>query len=352
MEFKIEKARRTAAKLRIGIVGPSGSGKTMTALKIARGIVGADGKICVIDTERRSAGLYADMPDVAGEFDAICLESFSPETYVAALEHIARSNYDAVIIDSLSHAWAGKDGALEMVDAVSKRNRAGNTFTSWREVTPLHNQMVDAILQSPMHVIATMRSKTEYVLEEDDRGKKVPRKIGMQPIQRDGLEYEFTVVGDMDAENSLTVSKSRCSALQGKVFRKPGADVARILTDWLNSAAPEASTQITPPLHRSAATAPPANYDREARKSAYAAITAAMKEHEIDKPTAADVARRAFEDDLQNLCIEDLQRVPDALRAYAESLRATLDGGPIDEPPPATDEPFAADPPTQDDLEF
>lgn len=229
--MRFQKAIKRKAKLRIGLVGPSGSGKTFTALRIARGL---GGKVAVIDTEHGSASLYADL----FEFDVLELDTFSPDTYVAAINAAAEAGYDVVIIDSLSHAWMGKDGALEQVDKHAARER-GNSFGAWRHVTPMHNRLVETLVGAPVHIIATMRAKTEYVIEEDSRGKKVPRKIGMAPVQRDGMEYEFTVVGDMDYENRLIVTKTRCSALAGAVIEKPGEDVAQTLMDWLEGAAPE-----------------------------------------------------------------------------------------------------------------
>src|SRR5262249_26069414 len=144
---------------------------------------------------------------------------------------------DALVIDSLSHAWMGKDGALEQVDRAAKRS-SGNSFAAWRDVTPMHNRLVDAMLSCRCHLIVTMRSKTEWVLEDDARGKKVPRKVGMAPIQRDGVEYEFDVVGDFDIHHTLTISKSRCSELDGAVIEKPGRDLARTLKRWLDEGDP------------------------------------------------------------------------------------------------------------------
>ena len=230
--FQIKKAVRHAAYLRIGLVGPSGSGKTYTSLKIARGLVGPSGRICLIDSERGSASLYADDAECAGSFDVIELNEFSPANYRDCLQYIAQQKYDAVIIDSLSHAWMGAGGALEMVDAAAAREK-GNSYTAWRYVTPEHNKMVDSILNFPGHLIATMRAKTEYVIE-DQNGKKVPRKIGMAPIQRDGMEYEFTVTADLDINNTMVISKSRCPQLSGKIFNRAGKDVADVLTSWLN----------------------------------------------------------------------------------------------------------------------
>jgi hypothetical protein len=221
-----QKATKKRARLRMGLVGPSGSGKTFTALRVG---VALGEKIAVIDSERGSASKYADKFG----FDVVELESFDPRKYVEVINAAGEAGYDVLVIDSLSHAWNGKDGALEMVDNAAKRSKSGNSFGAWRDVTPVHNALVDAILRSKCHVIATMRAKTEWILEKDERtGKQTPRKVGLQPVQRDGMEYEFDVVGDLD-DASFAISKTRCSALKEKVFREPGEDLAEILKGWL-----------------------------------------------------------------------------------------------------------------------
>jgi hypothetical protein len=236
--LQIQKLTKRASRLRMALIGPSGSGKTYTGLQFARTLT--DKRILVIDTERESAGLYADEFNADDRVDTLALPTFSPMTYVEALEMAATEGYGAVLVDSLSHAWMGKEGALEQVDKVAKRTQAHNTFAAWREVTPMHNALVDAILQSPFHVIATMRTKTEYVLEQNERGKQVPRKIGLAPVQRDGLEYEFDIVADMDLENNLIISKTRMADLSGVVVAKPKADFAVRIREWLEGGAPMA----------------------------------------------------------------------------------------------------------------
>jgi KaiC/GvpD/RAD55 family RecA-like ATPase len=230
MAMTFQKATKKKAKLRLALVGPSGSGKTYTALAIATNL-GA--RVAVIDTERGSASKYADL----FSFDALDLESFAPQQYVDALDAAAKAGYDVVVVDSLSHAWMGAGGALEQVDNIAKKSQSRSSFNAWREVTPQHNAMVDAIIRCPLHVIVTMRAKTEYVLEKDDRGKTVPRKVGIQPVQRDGLEYEFDVVADVTEEHNFIVSKTRCSALADKVFSKPGKNIADALLSWLTDGA-------------------------------------------------------------------------------------------------------------------
>lgn len=231
--LKFARASKQAAKVRMALIGPAGAGKTYTALNIASNLAA---KIAVIDTERGSASKYS------GEFsfDVLELTNFAPQNYVAAIEAASQAGYDCLVIDSLSHAWMGVGGTLEMVDKLAKRSQTHNTFGAWRDVTPQHNAMVEAILASPMHIIATMRAKTEYVQEKDQRtGKTTVRKIGLAPIQKDGLEYEMDVVADLDIENNFIVSKTRCPALSGQVFNKAGRDVANIIKHWLtDDAAP------------------------------------------------------------------------------------------------------------------
>lgn len=224
-----KKATKTQSRLRLALIGPSGSGKTYSALAIAAQL---GQSVAVIDTEHGSASKYADL----FEFDSCELTSFHPQNYMSAIR--AAADYDVLIVDSLSHAWMGKDGTLEQVDRIAKRNHNNNTFAAWRDVTPMHNQLVETMLAFPNHLIVTMRSKTEYVIETNDKGKAVPRKVGMAPIQRDGLEYEFDVCGELNLDNELIISKSRCPALSGQIISKPGEQMALVLKEWLSTGLP------------------------------------------------------------------------------------------------------------------
>lgn len=226
-----KKAERTKLKGRIALDGPSGSGKTYSALRAAF----AMGKrVAVIDTEHQSASKYAgENPDgTPWEFDVCELTEFGPDRYAQAVQSAGKEGYDVIVIDSLSHAWTGEGGALDLVD---RKAGSGNKFTAWRDVTPLHRRMIDAMLSSPAHIIATMRTQTEYVLEPNEHGRMVPRKIGTKPIQREGMEYEFDVVGDLDYTHTLTVSKSRCPILQDAKSVKPNAEFWLPFCQWLNS---------------------------------------------------------------------------------------------------------------------
>lgn len=218
-------ATRTSTKARIALCGPSGSGKTWTALTLAHAL---GERIAVIDTERGSASKYAGVNK--WKFDTVAPGKFSPEALTGLLSEAGQEGFDVLVLDSWSHYWMGVDGMLEQVD---KRARNGNNFSGWKEVRPDERRMIDALISYPGHVIATLRVKTEYVIEENDRGKKVPRKIGLKPEQREGVEYEFDLVGDLDHENTLTVTKSRIPNLTRAVIREPDADLGKTIRSWL-----------------------------------------------------------------------------------------------------------------------
>jgi hypothetical protein len=233
--FTFTKATKKALKGRLAIEGPSGSGKTWTALLFAQAL---GKRIAVADTEHKRALLYADI----FEFDHLDVTSFPPEAVIEILG--AAANHDVCVIDSLSHFWMGTDGMLEQVDRAARRSGGGNSFAGWKEMRPAERRMIEAMLAFPGHLIVTMRSKTEWVIEENDRGKKVPRKIGLKAEQREGIEYEFDLVGSMDHENTMVVTKSRCPALSGAVVQKPGEEFGRTFLDWLESGEAEGPSAI------------------------------------------------------------------------------------------------------------
>lgn len=226
------KATKDEAKLRLALFGPSGSGKTYSALRIAQHLVD-DPKIAVLDTEHGSASKYADEFD----FDVAEIDEFDPRTFVNIIEGAVKDGYNILIIDSASHAWMGKGGVLEIKDKAEKKY-SGNSYAAWGDATPVHNQFIEGIIRADIHLIVTMRAKTDYVLEEysagDGKTKTRPKKVGLAPIQRDGMEYEFDVVGMLDMDNNLIIEKTRCSALNGEVIEKPGENIATTIRDWLS----------------------------------------------------------------------------------------------------------------------
>ena len=234
MKFEIKRATKAQSRARLALMGPAGSGKTFTGLELARHL---GQNVILIDTERGSASKYAD----EFGFSVIELNSFSPQTYTEAIRAAEGAGADVIVIDSLSHAWIGKDGALEQVDRAASNSQSGgrgNSFTAWKKVTPLHNELVDTILRARAHVIATLRTKTEYVIEQNAQNRSVPRKIGLAALQRDGLEYEFDIVGLLDADNNLTITKTRCRRLApNEVIPKPGRELAEKIKAWLSDGA-------------------------------------------------------------------------------------------------------------------
>lgn len=331
------KATKKRSFARVALIGPPGSGKTYSALRIMRGLLPDGARVAVVDTERGSASKYSDIFD----FDVLELPSFEPDTYVRAIYAAADAGYTALVIDSLSHAWMGKGGALEQVDR--KAGSAGSSFNAWRDVTPMHNRLVDAMLTYPGHLVVTMRVKTEYVVEQVTKNGKttsVPRKIGLAPVQRDGLEYEFDVVGDLNGENALSITKTRCSALNAAFIEQPGEEMGSALRAWLTDGADPAPMPKRPALPGGAQKLPATQRP------------AATPPKQEQKPTAAPpfditkamlgIARAATAAELEKLA-ESFKAAP---AAQKETLRAVYAGRlaelrPAD--PPANDAAPAAE---------
>ena len=238
---KFKKATKTSRKLRLALFGPAGSGKTYSALGLARGLAGPAGRVAVIDTERDSASLYADV----FEFDTLSLTRPTVDAVVAALGDAAAEGYPVVVVDSLSHAWRE---LLEEVDAIAARSFRGNTHSAWAQGTPKQKALVGAILTYPGHVICTMRAKTEWVIEENSRGKKEPRAVGLAPEQGKGIEYEFDLLGEVDGA-TVRFTKDRTGRYQGERIDRPGVKLGEELAAWLASA-PEPTPEAPPaPVH-------------------------------------------------------------------------------------------------------
>lgn len=232
--MQFQKAQRKKAKLRLGLTGPSGSGKTWSALLLAKGL---GGKTAVIDTERGSASLYEHLHD----FDVLNLDApFTPERYIEAIRAAEKAGYDVLILDSITHEWSGAGGCLELVDEVARAKYRGNSWSAWNEVTPRHRAMIDAILTSPLHIIATMRSKTETSQIEENGRKKVI-KLGMKAEQRDGSEYEFTTVLDLVHDGHFATASKDRTGLFDKTDPKPvTVETGVMLGEWLERGEVEA----------------------------------------------------------------------------------------------------------------
>tara|TARA_B100001146_G_scaffold121795_1_gene106944 strand:+ start:681 stop:1508 length:828 start_codon:yes stop_codon:yes gene_type:complete len=227
MGLQLKKAERKQVKLRLNLSAPSGAGKTMSALRMAKGLVGNWEKIAVVDTENGSASLYSHL----GDFNTIALTPpFTPEKYIEALEICAKSGMEAVILDSTSHEWWT---LLEENENLAQAKYRGNTWAAWSQTTPRHDRFVRAVLHSPFHVITCTRSKTETIQE----GGKV-KKIGMKDEQRQGWEYELTVSLEIDRDTHMAVpSKDRTNLFEGKQPFIITEDTGELIKDWCETGA-------------------------------------------------------------------------------------------------------------------
>lgn len=232
MVFQFQKAEKSQARLRMAAFGPAGAGKTMSALRIASGMVEIiGGRIALIDTERGSASLYADRFN----FDVLELETADIDSYIGAIGAAGEAGYNALIIDSMSHGW--QDLLME-VDKLASAKYKGNTWSAWSEGTPRQRKFIDALLRYPGHIIATMRSKTEWTSEKGSDGKTRPQRVGLAPEQGKGIEYEFSLLLELNPDHQAIVIKDRTGKYQDKIMEKPGEKFGHELIEWLNTGKP------------------------------------------------------------------------------------------------------------------
>lgn len=220
MNLQIRKSSRKQAKIKVALTGPSGSGKSYSSLLLARGLTTSWDKIAVIDTENGSSDLYADL----GAYNVIAMQApYSPESYIKGIELAEQSGVRVLLIDSLSHCWE------YLLEEHSKM--LGNSFTNWGKITPRQNALVQKILNSKMHIICTLRTKQDYVLNQKN-GKYVPEKVGLKIIQRDGVDYEFTLVFDVDARHKSIASKDRTGLFADKPSFTISQKTGEIIKAW------------------------------------------------------------------------------------------------------------------------
>lgn len=241
MGITIRKAEKKRRRLRMALIGISKSGKTYTALKFARALAGKDGIIGVVETEGGNGEIYQGDPEI-GDFLVAQMPDNNPDNYIEAMTELVRAGAKALVIDSLSHAWMGRGGVLEVVDTAGGASK----FTSgWGKATPLHNALIEHINHCPVHLIATMRQKAAYVLEPNAKGKAEPKKVGMEAVQRDGMEYEFDITALMSDSGTMYVDGIRGREMEPylhKTTKKPGAK-------WINEimALLDTSEVVAPP---------------------------------------------------------------------------------------------------------
>ena len=251
MALQIKKASKQAVHIKLCLTGASGSGKTLSALRMAKGLVNEepladDNKIAVIDTENNSASLYST------EFKFSCIDMVPPhraENFVQAVSQVVDAGFEVVIIDSGSHLW---EGVLDYKDQLDKGGvgRSGNSsFTNWNQAGAKFKEAINAILQAKIHVIVCLRSKQEYVLEPNDKGKMVPRRLGMAPVFRDGAEFEFTTILDITFNNTAVGTKDRTRLFPSDRIITPHITekIGEEIRGWLTGAAePQPAPQPAP----------------------------------------------------------------------------------------------------------
>lgn len=220
--MQLKRAERKQAKIKLALQGASGSGKTYSALLLANGICKDWTKIAVIDTEHGSSNLYAHL----GEYSVVTLENYAPENYIRAIETCETAGVEVIIIDSISHCW---DFLIQYHAQLQ-----GNSFTNWAKITPRHVGFIQRMLSSPFHILATMRVKQDYVLNEKD-GKVVPQKVGLKSIQRDGVDYEFTIVFDLDLAHNCVASKDRTGLFMNTPEFRITTQTGETILAWCNT---------------------------------------------------------------------------------------------------------------------
>lgn len=220
--MNLRQSSKKQAKIKMAIQGCAGSGKTYSSLLLAYGISNDWSKIAVIDSENNSADLYSHL----GSYNVLSLQgNFSPENYVEAMEICEKAGMEVIIIDSMSQCW---DYLLEC-----HSNMQGNSFTNWGKITPRQNAFVQKILQSKSHIICTLRTKQDYVLSEKN-GKMVPEKVGLKSVMRDGIDYEFTIVFDVDMKHNVIASKDRTGLFMGKTEFVISTSIGKRILEWCN----------------------------------------------------------------------------------------------------------------------
>ncbi len=222
--MQLRKATRQKAKIRLGLSAVSGGGKTFSSLQIAKGLCGDLSKVAVIDTENNSADLYAHL----GDYSVLpLLPPYSPEAYATAIKTCEAAGMEVIIIDSITHEWDGEGGILDIHSKMQ-----GNSFTNWAALTPRHQKFINAILQSPCHIITTVRRKQDYEMGTNDKGKAMPIKVGLKEVTREGYEYELTANLELDTNHQATASKDRTGLFMGQPSFVPSEETGRLIKDW------------------------------------------------------------------------------------------------------------------------
>ena len=231
--MQLQKASRKKASIKMGLQGPSGSGKTYSSLLIANGLCNDWSKIAVIDSENHSSELYSNL----GAYNVLQITPpFTPERYIEAIQVCEKADMEVIIIDSITHEW---EYIIEFHASLG-----GNSFTNWHKIGLRHKEFINAMLKSKANIIATTRTKQDYVLNEKN-GRMVPEKVGLKSIQRDGLEYEFTLVFDINMKNMASASKDRTNLFCNKPETQISIDTGKMIQQWCNEGADVSSREVS-----------------------------------------------------------------------------------------------------------
>lgn len=231
MEFK--EASRKDVRIKMALAGPAGAGKTLGALLIAKGLVSDIKNVGVVQTESGRAQCYLEH---IGPFKIMEMQPpFEPGKFVEAIGVAEKAGLKCLVLDSLSDEWAGLGGSLDLHAKASEVTK--NSFTAWKRITPKHEEVFNKILSSPLHIIATIKKKSDYVMEEvtNKRGQKVqqPRRVGTKDIQREGTEYRWMLQFDIDQKaNEATCSKDNTSLFQGREPFVIDESVGQKIRNW------------------------------------------------------------------------------------------------------------------------
>lgn len=281
--FTFRPASKDGQRARLSLQGPSGSGKTWTGLSIAAGFAEGE-RFAVIDTERGAASLYID--DLPGaRFDTLPMRRYDPRDLIKALAAATQAGYPTVMVDSLTHFWKGADGTLDQVSHVADSKYHGNTFAAWKDGGEIQDEMIEALMAYPGHIVATMRTSEKWVLEG---GSKTPVSKGLLPEQRKGIEYEFGVAAELNRHNQLRFIKSRCPAFRGLELDRPdgATDIAKPYLDWLRAGAKDIDTAAWVDLASSSTATPDSLLALYREVEAASALATPLMHPETGQPTS------------------------------------------------------------------
>jgi hypothetical protein len=222
MNLEFRNAERKRVKLKMLVQGLAGSGKTYSSILLAYGITKDWSKIGLVDCEAGSSHLYANL----GEYKVLTLNSYSPDDYIRCIEVAEKSNLEILILDGISPCW---EYLLNYHASL-----VGNSFVNWSKVSLLQDKFVMRILNSNMHIICTARKKTNFVLKNEN-GKMIPERVGWRTIQRDGLNYHFSIEFDLDLNHFVTCEKDRTGLFSKKEKFIITPTTGEIILNWCES---------------------------------------------------------------------------------------------------------------------